>query len=125
MDTPKKYHISVDDFPTDKPINFIEGWGGMSIAVNQMPAGTDLSPLLEGLKNNCCQVPHWGYILKGKLRMKYEDGTENVLQEGDVFYMPPGHTGVVEEDLKLLDFSPQEAFAEVASHIIGKIEAMS
>ncbi len=125
METPKKYQIAVDDFPADQPINFIDGWGGMAVAVNQMPAGSDLTPLLEGLKNNRCQVPHWGYILAGKLRVSYEDGTETTLCAGDLFYMPPGHTGFVEEDLKILDFSPQEGFAKVAKHIIGKIEALS
>jgi hypothetical protein len=95
--------------------------GGMTIAINEMPAGTDLSPLLDGLKNNSCQVPHWGYILKGSLRLKYDDGKEVVLKAGDVFYMAPGHTASVVEDLKLIDFSPEKEMEELINHIEKKI----
>ncbi|MDN3690125.1 cupin domain-containing protein [Cyclobacterium jeungdonense] len=107
----------MDNFPGDKLLNYIEGWGEMTVAVNEMPAGTDLALLLEGLKNDSCQVPHWGYILKGVLRLTYDDGTEVVLKEGDVFYMPPGHVAVVEEDLKLMNFSPQEGFSDLMKHL--------
>ncbi|MBK8506085.1 MAG: hypothetical protein IPL46_30140 [Saprospiraceae bacterium] len=117
----KGFHIALDDFPSNMVINHIEGWGGMTVAVNEMPAGSDLGPLLAGLKNNSCQVPHWGYIIKGVLRMKYDNGREDLLKAGELFYMPPGHVGVVEEDLKLMDFSPQEGMKEVIAHIEKKI----
>ena len=119
------YSIAVDDFPKDMVINHIDGWGGMTVAVNEMPAGTDFSLLLEGMKNNSCQVPHWGYIIKGKLQMTYDDGREELLKEGDVFYMPPGHVGVVTEDLQLLDFSPQKGMKKVISHVEKKVAEIS
>ena len=115
------YKIALDDFPSDMVINHIEGWGDMTVAVNEMPAGSDLGPLLVGLKNNSCQVPHWGYIIKGTLRMTYDDGRQETLNAGDLFYMPPGHVGVVEEDLKLMDFSPQKGMRKVIAHIEKKI----
>ncbi|MEX2568002.1 MAG: hypothetical protein WD431_18790 [Cyclobacteriaceae bacterium] len=117
----KPLHISLDNFPTDQPINYMEGWGGMVIAVNEMPAGTDFGPLLKGLKNDSCQVPHWGYLLKGAVRLIYDDGTEEVLREGDIFYMRPGHIAVVEEDVKMLDFSPQQEFKNLVEHIEKKM----
>jgi len=118
-------HVALENFPKNMAINHIEGWGGMTVSVNEVPAGTDFAPLLEGLKNNSCQVPHWGYIMKGKLRLTYDDGREEVLEEGDVFYMPPGHVAFVEEDLKLMDFSPQEEFGKVVEHIDQKIAEAS
>ncbi len=117
----KEQHISIEQFPKDMVINHLNGWGGMTIAINELPAGTDFSPLLKGLKNNSCQVPHWGYILKGSLKLKYDDGKEVVLKAGDVFYMAPGHTASVAEDLKLLDFSPEKEMKELISHIEKKI----
>ena len=30
-------------------------------------AGTDIAPLLEGLEDDACQAPHWGYMLSGSL----------------------------------------------------------
>ncbi len=120
---PHDFEINIEDFPSDRVINHIEGWGGMTVAVNNVPAGTDFSPLLEGLKNNSCQVPHWGYIFKGVLRLTYDDGREITLKAGDLFYMPPGHTAYVEEDLKIMDFSPDKKFKRLVDHIDKKIAA--
>ncbi len=113
-------HIAIDSFPTNKMINHVEGWGNMTVAVNSIPAGTDLSPLLMGLKNNSCQVPHWGYIIKGAMRLQYDSGEEVLLKAGDIFYMSPGHKAKVEDDLKILDFSPQEEFRELVVHLEKK-----
>lgn len=113
-------HISMDSFPTNMMVNHLDGWGGFTVAVNSMPAGTDLAPLLMGLKNNSCQVPHWGYIIKGALRLQYDDGKEVILKAGDLFYMSPGHKAKAEEDLKLLDFSPQDEFKELVVHLEKK-----
>jgi hypothetical protein len=30
-------------------------------------AGTDISPLLEGLERDLCQVAHWGYVISGEI----------------------------------------------------------
>ena len=117
----KPQQISIDKFPKNMVINHLDGWGAMTVAVNELPAGTDLSPLLMGLKNNSCQVPHWGYIIKGKMRLIYDDGTEVVLKAGDLFYMPPGHKGNVVEDLKLLDFSPEREMKDLIKHIEQKV----
>lgn len=117
--------ISIDEFPTGEAINHIAGWGEMTVAVNEVPAGTDFSPLLEGLKNNSCQVPHWGYIFKGVIKLIYDDGREEVLREGDLFYMSPGHVAIVEEDLKIADFSPAKGFEKVTTHINEKIVEMN
>jgi hypothetical protein len=99
----------------------LSGWGGMTVAYNELPAGTDFTPLFKGLQNDSCQCPHWGYVVEGRIRMKYDNHTEETLDAGDVFYMPPGHTAMVEKDLKLLDFSPQEELQEVLEHVAKKI----
>ena len=101
------------------------GYGGMTVAFNEIPAGTDFSPLLQGLKNNSCHCPHWGYVVEGEMLVKYDDGKEELLSAGDVFYLPPGHTARVEKDLKLLDFSPEKEMKEVMDHIAQKVAAMS
>ncbi|MEO8111424.1 MAG: cupin domain-containing protein [Ginsengibacter sp.] len=103
----------------------LPGWGGMTVAFNEMPAGTDLAPLLQGLKNNSCQCPHWGYILEGEMLVKYDDGTEEKLQAGDVFYMQPGHIPIVVKDVKLVDFSPERELKEVMDHAAKKMAEFS
>lgn len=103
----------------------LPGLGGMTVAFNEIPAGTDFSPLLQGLKNNSCHCPHWGYVVGGSLLVKYDNGTEETLNEGDVFYLPPGHTALVTKDLKFLDFSPEKELNEVMSHIAKKMAELS
>lgn len=53
--------------------------------------------------------------------MTYDDGKEETLNAGAVFYMPPGHTTMVEQDDKLNDFSPKQEFVNVVAHIENKI----
>lgn len=117
----QEQHIAIDQFPKNMVINHLNGWGGMTVAINELPSGTDFAPLLTGLKNNSCQVPHWGYILKGSMRLIYDDGKEVIVKAGDVVYMPPGHKASVIEDLKLLDFSPEKEMKELIKHVEKKI----
>ena len=51
----------------------------------------DLAPMLSGLPGGRCSCPHWGYVLKGRMTVRYADH-EEVCETGDAFYMPPGHT---------------------------------
>jgi ethanolamine utilization protein EutQ (cupin superfamily) len=96
-------------------------FGRMTVCFNELPKGTDFTPLLEGLENDSCHCPHWGYVLSGKLLVKYDDGTEETLSDGDVYFLPNGHTLIVEEDVKLIEFSPSEEFNEVIEHVGKKM----
>ena len=58
-------------------------WGGLRSMIVSLPAGTDLAPLLQGLPNDLCPCPHWGYVLKGRIRVTYADG-EEILKAGDL-----------------------------------------
>jgi len=64
-------------------------WENLRAIALSFSAGTDPAPLLKGLPNDLCFRPHWDYVIKGGMR---------VLRAGDLHYLPPGHTGVVEED---------------------------
>jgi quercetin dioxygenase-like cupin family protein len=55
----------------------------------------DFTPLLKGLPKDRDPCPHWGIVLKGQMRVKY-DGKEEIVKAGETCYMPPGHTGIVE-----------------------------
>ncbi|MFC7009644.1 hypothetical protein [Halalkalicoccus salilacus] len=39
-------------------------YGELSGEYFTLAAKTDLTPLLEGLEDDLCQCPHWGYVLK-------------------------------------------------------------
>ena len=121
---PEVTHVHTDDFPTGHVIPMIHGWGGLTVDLNNAPAGTDFSPLLEGLKNDHCQVPHWGYVIHGAVEIEYEDESKEVFSEGEVFYMKPGHTAVVLKDLKLVSFSPEDGMHDLGAHLDAKVAEM-
>ena len=81
---PEVVHVNLADFPKDQVLPMIHGWGGLTVDVNNLPKGTDFKPLLKGLENDHCQVPHWGYVVKGAILIEYEDGSENIFSEGEL-----------------------------------------
>ncbi len=98
----------------DIPLVFEDGksygrymdWGDMDVGWEGWQAGRDSTEAFKGLPGGSCQVPHWGYLVKGRMRIKYGDHDE-VISAGDAFYMPPGHIPVTEEDCELVTFSPK------------------
>ena len=97
------------------------GLGGMAVAFNEVPAGGDMTALFQGLPENACPAPHWGYILEGSVRIKYVDGRDETVNAGEVFYWPAGHIPFVEKDLKIIDFSPEAEFNQVMEHLGKKM----
>ena len=118
-------HISKEDFPKGEVINMAGQWGGLIATINEAPAGTDFSPVLAGLKDDLCQVPHWGYLEKGKIRIIDKDNMVVTVNAGGVFYMPPGHTLIVDEDMRFIDFSPEHQMVDLKKHVVKKVEGMS
>jgi hypothetical protein len=97
-------------------------WGEMRVALVSVPAGTDFGPLLKGLPDDRCQAPHWGYVLKGRLRIQTADG-EEVLSGGDFYYLAPGHTGVAEEDTDFLEVGPPHLHQQFLENARANIAA--
>ncbi len=98
-------------------------WDDTSVAYVQLKAGADATPLLEGLPNDQCGCPHWGYMLEGAIHVRYSDGKEEVCRAGEMFYWPGGHTVWVEEDTSFVEFSPRKQLKEVYDHIGKKVSA--
>ena len=82
------------------------GYGKMAGEYFSLTAGTDIAPLLQGLEGDLCQAPHWGYVLQGELTVTYADGAHEVVNGGDLFYWPPGHTVKVSQNAEVILFSP-------------------
>jgi hypothetical protein len=97
-------------------------WGGMRVALLSVPAGADFAPLLKGLPNDRCPGEHWGYVLKGRLRITHGDNQEETLSAGDFYHLTPGHTGVAEEDTEFMEVGepgPHDQFVEQARRNIA------
>ena len=93
-------------------------WGGkINYSLHCMGPGFDATPVLPG---GFCPVPHFGYCLRGRLHVRYADGTEEVIQAGDLYYMPAGHTFMTDkdapEDCEIIELSE---FSEIAAAQAG------
>ena len=84
-------------------------------------AGTDIAPLLQGLEDDACQAPHWGYMLTGQVVVTYTDGAEESCSANDLFYWPPGHSVRVVDDAEVILFSPQNEHGHVMDHMLAKM----
>lgn len=94
--------------------------GGMTTAFVRVAKGTDFRPALAGLPDDLCPCPHWGYLLKGRLKMHTRHG-EEVYEAGQAVYWAPGHAPEALEDSEYVDFSPTDEF----NHVIDYIKAQT
>jgi len=99
-------------------------WGGMVVLLYTIPAGTDMKPLMAGMTDDLCQCPHWGYVLKGRLRIKHKD-FDQVVSSGELFYAEPGHAPIFEEDTQMIEFSPKEAWYSMIATISKNLSALT
>jgi hypothetical protein len=88
--------------------------GGYTVQVTSFGAAIDATPLMAGLPDDRCQSPHWGYVLKGRQTYRFADHEEGY-EEGDAFYVEPGHVPVVEAGTVILQFSPTEPLQATAA----------
>jgi hypothetical protein len=93
-------------------INIPEGtlrqvsWGFMTIQAGNIQSEFAPELTLKDSPNHPhCQCPHWGYVLKGRMRLKYPDH-EEVYQAGDVYYAAPSHITYFEAGCEYVEFSP-------------------
>lgn len=95
--------------------------GGYTVGFETFTEDADLTPLLIGLPDDRCPTPHWGYVLKGKLT--YIGDRDEVIAEGEAFYVPGGHTLTADAGTEVVFFSPtvewQETLATVKKNREG------
>lgn len=106
-------------------INFGDatGLGKISGEYFSLSAGVDTTPLFQGLENNLCQCPHWGFIIKGQITTTDANGTQETVNTNDLFYWPPGHNVKVDADAEIIMFSPQHEHSHVINHMIEKVKS--
>ncbi len=90
--------------------------GDMTVAFIRVPAGWDLGPMLVGLPDDLCQCPHWGYVLRGRMKLRTKDGDE-VYEAGQAFYWSPGHAPMALEDSEYVEFSPTTGLNELIDQV--------
>ena len=82
----------------------------------------DLAPMLKSLPGGKCSCPHWGYLLKGQMTVRYAEH-EEVIEPGDAFYMPPGHAPEAQAGSEFILFSPAAELAATEAAIMKGMQA--
>lgn len=98
----------------------VSGYGKISGEYFSLAKGVDTTPLFEGLENDLCQCPHWGFVLKGMITTTDASGKQETVAADDLFYWPPGHNVRVDEDANIVMFSPEHEHTQVINHMIRK-----
>ena len=101
----------------------VSGYSHISGECFTLSAGVDTTPLFMGLEGNCCQCPHWGFVLRGRLTTTDAHGKKETVNANDLFYWPPGHNVLVEADAEIVMFSPQHEHTQVIKHMIAKTQS--
>jgi hypothetical protein len=101
-----------------------EELGGYTAEFDTFLSDMDGAPFLKGAPDDQCQCPHWGYVFKGKLTMRFSDRDETY-EAGDAFYTPPGHTPMLYEGSEILWFHPTDELAKTMEVMTKNMEAMS
>jgi hypothetical protein len=90
--------------------------GELTMAIVRLAQGHDARPLFKGLPGDLCQCPHWGYVVRGTLRVWTADGS-SLVRAGQAFYWPPGHAPEALEDTEFLEISPARELAALHAHL--------
>ena len=85
-----------------------EDFGPFTVGFERYTADADLAPLFAGLPGDRCQCPHMGYVVSGKVKFTFADGTVEVYEAGDAYYAPPGHLPYLYSGSEVVEFSPSD-----------------
>ena len=97
---------------------------GYSVNFTSFREDVDATPLMNGLPDDRCQCPHWGYVVSGKVTFRYAD-REEVFEAGDAFYTPPGHVPVKHEPgTDIVLFSPADELRKTEAVMMKNMQAM-
>jgi quercetin dioxygenase-like cupin family protein len=82
-----------------------------------------MAPLFRGLPDDRNQTSHWGVVLKGRLTFTYADG-EDVIEAGEAYYAPPGHTPAADAGTETIEFSPTEELRKTMAVVMKNADAV-
>ena len=96
---------------------------GYTVAFEEFTAGGDMAPLFRGLPDDRCQASHWGVVISGRLTFTYSDRTD-VIEAGDAYYAPPGHTPAAEPGTETIEFSPTDELHKTMAVVMKNAQTL-
>src|ERR1051325_2661291 len=106
-------HASKDEIPITDNNAFLEcreaEWSGMTVVFETVKRDFDTgTELWSDTLSGACQCPHWGFLFKGSVIVRYQDKVEH-LEAGQAFYLAPGHLVTMKAGTELLTVSRTES----------------
>jgi hypothetical protein len=95
--------------------------GGWTVGFETYTQDADLAPLFKGLPDDRCQCEHMGYVIKGRVAFRFAQG-EEVYEEGDAYYVGPGHTPVLYAGTEVIEFSPTEKLRQTLEVVTKNLQ---
>ncbi len=92
--------------------------GDMEIGFTWTKGPRDYTSLYAGLPGGMCPCDHYGYVFSGRIRARYEDGSEEVIGPGEVYYIPKGHVLIYEEATHHLEINSHEQLRSLMEVIL-------
>ena len=97
---------------------------GYTVNFVEFRQDVDATPLLKGLPDDRCQCPHWGYVIKGRMTLRFAD-REEAYEAGEAYYAPPGHVPVKHQPgTEIVQFSPAEELRKSEAVMMKNMKAM-
>ena len=100
-----------------------EDLGGYTVNFVTIRQDHDLAALLAGLDGGQCPCPHWGYLIKGQITVRYGD-REETIRAGEAYYLPPGHVPAATAGTEMIQFSPADQLREVDAAMTKVMQQM-
>ena len=96
---------------------------GYTVEFTSFHEDADGTPVFQGLPDDRCQSPHWGYVVSGKVTFRFADRDET-FEAGDAYYAPPGHVPVIAAGTEVIEFSPSEEYGRTMQAVAANLGAM-
>lgn len=84
---------------------------GYTVSFETFHVDVDPAPVFRGLPDDRCQCPHWGYVVAGRMTIRYADHEETFVA-GDAYFIPAGHLPVLTAGTEVVEFSPTESLQQ-------------
>jgi hypothetical protein len=95
---------------------------GYTVSFETFRTDADPAPLFRGLPDDRCQCPHWGYVVSGRLTVRYADHDETFVA-GDAYYIPAGHLPTVTAGTEVIEFSPTAQLEQTMAVVGANMQA--
>jgi len=96
---------------------------GYTVCFESHTADADLASIFQGLPDDLCQFPRWGYVLRGRVGFRFA-GRVETYAAGDAYYVPPGHTPIHYAGAEIVEFSPTDQLGEAIGVAMANLQAL-